>query len=790
VNRCPRVTVGLSFHNSAGTLAYAIESVFAQRFDDFELILLNDGSTDRSREIAERYLSDPRARLIDDGRNLGLAPRLNEIAGMATGRYLARMDADDIMHPCRLGRQFEHLEEAPQVDLLGTGVYLIDAQYRIVGRRITPTIRLCEKFSYLQLFHPTVMGRTDWFRRNPYSSNFLRCEDAELWIRAGGGSNIAHLDEPLLYYNRHIGFELEKTLRSLKQYEQILALHHHRTCVACRIKHTITAKLKRTAYRVLVTTGLIGPFLALNGSQLSRCDQQSAYDPLYGVRARADMTTPGGSAGLTFDVPRRPAVTTVFPAQEYGSAKSFDPPSRFPELAAGTGLGDNAAYTSVRELFHYLGLDGEFYGSAGWNPLGGWIRPGMRVVVKPNWVKHESGSLKGQQVVSTHGSVLRAIIDYALIALKGQGVVSVADSPLQGADFGRLRQQSGIEDLEAHYRSRGAAVEFLDLRMEWAEIDDESGFIKRQHRLSGDPNGYSLIDIGRSSRLSEIYTPDARFGVTDYNHRVTNQHHDGFRNRYCISNTVLSADVLINVPKLKTHIKTGITCALKNMIGINCSKDYLPHFRAGCPSAGGDEYPDGSRMNALASGGRRVLQSRVPLWMWRGLRRVILFAPNAGSGPGSQDRFVQGGGWHGNDTLWRTIHDVVHIALNYGSNGVKLVKPRPMLTLVDAIVAGEGSGPLIPQPKQYGALIWGEDPGSIDVVCATLMGFDWKKIPMLAHLVDPEARAITGFEGVAEMTTPSSALRRSMESGEDRFVAPAGWVGEIEREESGACVAV
>jgi uncharacterized protein (DUF362 family) len=405
---------------------------------------------------------------------------------------------------------------------------------------------------------------------------------------------------------------------------------------------------------------------------------------------------------------------------------------------------------SVRELFRFLGLDAA-------NPLGRWIRPGMTVVVKPNWVKHEFGSTVGRNVLFTHASLVRVLIDAALRALHGDGRVYVADAPLQGSDFARFRRQSGLAELERDYAH--APVAFLDLRQQWAEIDDASSYVRGVHPLAGDPNGYSVVDLGARSRLM-CFGVNARFGVTDYNCANTNGHHHG-AHRYSVSNTVLSADVILNIPKLKTHMKTGMTGALKNFVGIIGSKDFLPHFRVGSPTAGGDEYPDHNWLSHAAGPVRDLLQTRAPLWMWK-LARA---GAQAASSP-----LIHGGGWHGNDTLWRTIHDLVDIARNYDVRGAPRLRPRTILTLVDAVVAGEDCGPLKPRPKPCGLLVWGEDPGMVDVTCATLMGFDWRKIPLLQHLCDAEARAFTEFRGET-LVVPGNA---------GQFEAPVGWVGEIE----------
>jgi uncharacterized protein (DUF362 family) len=441
-------------------------------------------------------------------------------------------------------------------------------------------------------------------------------------------------------------------------------------------------------------------------------------------------------------------------------------------MAAGVGLGVmnaakcavvwpapdyGAVAASVCDLFRFLGLDTV-------NPLGRWIRPGMTVVIKPNWVKHEFGVTEGRNVLFTHATLVRALLDAALRALAGKGRVFVADAPLQGSDFARFRRQSGLAELQKDYMR--SPVAFLDLRQLWAEIDDASSYVSGVHRLTGDPQGYALLDLGARSRLV-CFGVNARFGVTDYSSANTNSHHRG-AHRYSVSNTVLSADVILNVPKLKTHMKTGMTGALKNFVGIVGSKEFLPHFRAGSPHAGGDEYPGNNWLSHAASPVRELLQTRAPLWMWK-LARA---GAQAASSP-----LIHGGGWHGNDTLWRTIHDLVDIARNYDANGALRSRPRTILTLVDAVVAGEDCGPLKPRPKPCGLLVWGEDPGMVDVTCATLMGFDWRRIPLLNHLCDAEARAFTDFQGQPVFHAPAPVLVDFVRSGAGQFAAPVGWAG-------------
>ncbi|HWN13623.1 MAG TPA: glycosyltransferase family A protein, partial [Candidatus Dormibacteraeota bacterium] len=119
------VTIGIPFRNARRSLATAVRSVFAQTHHDWELLLIDDGSTDGSIEVVRR-LDDPRVRLLGDASHRGLCTRLNQIAAMARGTYLARMDADDVMHPERVERQLALLQTDPSVDLVDTATFTMD----------------------------------------------------------------------------------------------------------------------------------------------------------------------------------------------------------------------------------------------------------------------------------------------------------------------------------------------------------------------------------------------------------------------------------------------------------------------------------------------------------------------------------------------------------------------------------------------------------------------------------------------------------------------------------------
>lgn len=199
-----KVSVALPFYNNEATLADAIRSVFAQGVKDWELILLDDGSTDGSLRLA-RSVQDPRVRVISDGANRGLVFRLNQGVNLARAPLFARMDADDLMHPERLESQVRYLAQRDDIDLIGTQAYTVDLVNRPLGVR--------DSFRWMGFWgfvHPTVTGRTKWFKRNPYDPGYDRAEDTELWLRTQYTAKVATLPLPLFFYREHECFEWRK----------------------------------------------------------------------------------------------------------------------------------------------------------------------------------------------------------------------------------------------------------------------------------------------------------------------------------------------------------------------------------------------------------------------------------------------------------------------------------------------------------------------------------------------------------------------------------------------------
>lgn len=207
------ITVAIPIYNSASFLERAIQSVFDQTYTDWKLILVDDGSNDNSLSIALKFKDDPRVVVYTDGLNKGLPFRLNQISDMVSTEYMARMDADDIMHPRRLEKQLEVLSSNPDIDVLGTNVFSIDENDLIQGVRYA-----YQHKDFLQktnsFIHPTIVAKTQWFRDNPYDIHATRIEDIELWFRTSKNYNFQMLTEPLLFYRESGNHYYKKYFRA------------------------------------------------------------------------------------------------------------------------------------------------------------------------------------------------------------------------------------------------------------------------------------------------------------------------------------------------------------------------------------------------------------------------------------------------------------------------------------------------------------------------------------------------------------------------------------------------
>jgi uncharacterized protein (DUF362 family) len=415
----------------------------------------------------------------------------------------------------------------------------------------------------------------------------------------------------------------------------------------------------------------------------------------------------------------------------------------------------NPVYEAVEAVFRALGMDAHRSGSPEHNPLGDLIAPGDRVVIKPNFVssKNLHQRIEGMKLAasSTHASLLRPIIDYALRAAGPRGRVDVVDTPVEGCELEKVTGPLGVDGLIRELSRHHSNLAFTDLRYFRVAprmvVDDVRRFgrsfnlgVLVRTRLPGDPRGYRVVDVGDASFFNGRGVPDSQLCFHRSHRHTPRPHHDGSRHEYSIPQTVLDADVIINVPKMKTHKKTGVTLSLKSFIGLSNEKYWLPHFTGGDPSVGGDEYDRPQTLSELVE--NRL--SRFPL---PGDHSLIARAARLGGPPKVID-----GSWEGNDTLWRTILDLNRAILFADRNGV--VQPTPQrryFTLVDGIVAGEGEGPLGATPLAAGLLIGGFDPVLVDHVTASCMGYDSALIPQISRAVEANLLPTTDLATLEEV---------------------------------------
>jgi len=219
------VTIGISFLNAEKYLREAIHSVLIQTIRNWRLILIDDGSEDDSFEIANSFTGDARILLLSDGLNLGHAARLNQISQLATTPFIARMDADDLIATRRLETQIEYLTHHPSVDLTATGIISMsdDCEYR--GQRFA-SWSVASTYSILThktgIAHATILGRREWFIRNPYRMGFDRAEDIELWVRSNENQDlkVGFISDNLYYYREFDSTSTQKIKKSIRSFRQ------------------------------------------------------------------------------------------------------------------------------------------------------------------------------------------------------------------------------------------------------------------------------------------------------------------------------------------------------------------------------------------------------------------------------------------------------------------------------------------------------------------------------------------------------------------------------------------
>lgn len=210
----PLVSVIMSIRDSAATVEPAVRSIVAQSLTNWELIVIDDGSTDdgAARLVA---FGDPRIRIVAHTQSRGLACRLNEAVALARGAFIARMDADDICYPDRLAAQVALLRQDPILDLVACKTVVFRGAGELVGVFPVATEHRAIAAHPMAGFyfpHPTWCGRTAWFRKNPYDETMIKAQDQELLLRTAATSRFGAVDAVLFGY-RQERLDVGKSLR-------------------------------------------------------------------------------------------------------------------------------------------------------------------------------------------------------------------------------------------------------------------------------------------------------------------------------------------------------------------------------------------------------------------------------------------------------------------------------------------------------------------------------------------------------------------------------------------------
>ena len=417
-----------------------------------------------------------------------------------------------------------------------------------------------------------------------------------------------------------------------------------------------------------------------------------------------------------------------YPEPTYGYA----PSQKYPEYAwDDISKEKNEVYDMVRNCLKGYGLDAQHFGTAEWNPLGDIISEGDSVVIKPNWVEDKNQNWNGgMECLVTHASVIRVVMDYVSLALNGTGKIIIGDSAMPDCNFERLMEVAHYNVVWESCQKRNIPFEVMDFR-----DDIVTGFANKVQQ--SEQENEIIVDLGKESCFA-----DTEFNIGKYRNGIVdatmmNQYyHTPGHHRYGINKTVLSADVIINLPKPKTHRKAGYTAALKNYIGICSKKTSIPHNVMGNEKEGGDTY-FGPKivfeteqrirdMQNKSQAAGKTLQGtflkclRIPFWMFRRMTHKKYFGT---------------GNWYKNDTIWRSILDINRIMIYADKEGNLHETPqRRFFSMGDMIVSGHRNGPLAPTPIDGGVLLCSTNPVSFDYVVIHIMGFDVNKLPVLNRI--------------------------------------------------------
>lgn len=386
---------------------------------------------------------------------------------------------------------------------------------------------------------------------------------------------------------------------------------------------------------------------------------------------------------------------------------------------------------------------------------------GKRILIKPNWVKHSSNP-QDEICLCTHPNFILALVEI-LLEWRPASIL-IADAPVQGCDWSRLLTQDFLEKIDHLSVLSGVSIIIKDFR--------RVAFSPVSHELEKDKHpldDYIVFDVGDKSYLEDITSNKNLFRVTCYDpDRLAESHHKGVH-KYCIAKDVFDCDLIITMPKIKTHQKSGLTNSMKVLVGINGDKDFLPHHRIGAVECGGDCYQGKHPLRRMSELVIDAANRRQGKWLYHPLSYLSAALWRL-SFPTKEQNLAAG--WYGNDTVWRMVMDLNMIAL-YGKNDGSLsdIRQRTLYTLCDGIIGGQGNGPLSPEPLPLGLIAFSNDAFAMDEVAGRLFKLNLEKVPLLK-----EASRINNKKEIDYYINDNKVGLSDIDSFSMDVIMPPGWV--------------
>jgi uncharacterized protein (DUF362 family) len=387
-----------------------------------------------------------------------------------------------------------------------------------------------------------------------------------------------------------------------------------------------------------------------------------------------------------------------------------------------------------------------------------------KILLKPNWV-YNNVKESDKLCLTTHPNIILAVLEF-ILQLRPSSVI-IGDSPIQSCNWDLLHSSGFIKKIIELQEINKISIKIVDFRNEkW----EQKRTLQKNCRNKSD---YILYDLFTDSLLEPLSVLNKTFRVGDYALEETIKNHNKGTHKYLIAREVIDADIIVNLPKLKTHQKAGITNGLKNYVGTIGDKACLAHYSSNLSQNGGDCFPGNNLIRKSAEYFKEISYKFKGKFFYYPLH--YLSSAIWGLAPKSNYANLSGA-WYGNDTVWRMVLDINKI-MSFGTlNGeISSVPQRKLVTISDAIIAGQCDGPLNPKPHPMGMVSISKNDFLLDYIMANLMGFEGSKIPLLRSCVNTIDKSEVQVYLDGRRINLCDLNKYSIKA-----LPPKGWVGKME----------